>query len=512
MKKKLKIITLAIVSVIIISCSDFNLVREFNFTSRNLKDEGGASKIEKYNVPRSYISLEDLLIDKKPVGSKIVELYRDELQEKSERKYLEAVKYYLNGDLKISRIIFDNLLENLEYFYTDTRVSDSLMLTNFKKEFDDAKLNGNKIDIFDLYETLYSANNTIDEELNGDIDTELKVETKSNKSIQVEQNNSTYLYVKKETAKILSSLGLRSGNKEFVKEVYDSYNAYLGDRLNISEIFVRSQKYKKFISEILAKEKINRLFFYVPAVMTSYYNGRNNGGIWRLENTKSYRKIRNDVGASTAVVVKKIKKHLKKHNAGWVISEIVKERNYSFDNDFTGKDIYNSDFVDFIAQAIIFENSDRHGIKDLTTHGVKKDESKYIVNYYKYVKNPQKYASKVSSKLKKNGKKLKKTSRSFVRVTYKVKRGDNLKKIANLFKVSVRDIKKWNPRDTRKKYLQVGATLLIKARKLESYKARRGDTIGKICAKRKMKHSAFLKINNLRKKVIYKGRSYFVYK
>jgi len=134
-------------------------------------------------------------------------------------------------------------LENLEYFYTDTRVSDSLMLTNFKKEFDDAKLNGNKIDIFDLYETLYSANNTIDEEQNGDVDVELKVETKSNKTIQIEQNNSAYLFVKKETTNILSSLGLRPGNKEFVKEVYDSYNDYLGDRLNISETFVRSQKY-----------------------------------------------------------------------------------------------------------------------------------------------------------------------------------------------------------------------------------------------------------------------------
>ena len=499
-------------SAILFSCSNLNFIRDFSFTSRSQKSGGNKDKIKKESISRSYISLEDLLIDKKPVGSKIVELYRDELQEKSERKYLKAVKYYLNGDLKISRIIFDNLLENLEYFYTDTRVSDSLMLTNFKKEFDDAKLNGNKIDIFDLYETLYSANNTIDEEQNGDVDVELKVETKSNKTIQIEQNNSAYLFVKKETTNILSSLGLRPGNKEFVKEVYDSYNDYLGDRLNISETFVRSQKYKKFICGILAKEKINRLFFYVPAVMTSYYNGRNNGGIWRLENTKSYRKIRNDIGASSAVVVKKIKEHLKKNSAGRVISEIVKERNYGFDNDFTKKDLYNSDFVDFIAQSIILENPDKHGIKDLTKQGAKKNEAKYTTNYYKYVKNPKKYASKVSSKSKKNNKKSRKTSRSFVRITYKVKRGDNLKKIANLFKVSVRDIKKWNPRDTRKKYLQVGSALLIKARKLESYKVRRGDTIGKICGKRKMKHSAFLKINNLRKKVIYKGRSYFVYK
>ncbi|WP_221798524.1 lytic transglycosylase [Oceanobacter mangrovi] len=47
------------------------------------------------------------------------------------------------------------------------------------------------------------------------------------------------------------------------------------------------------------------------------------------------------------------------------------------------------------------------------------------------------------------------------KVTYRVRSGDSLASIGSRFRVSVADIRKWNPNDTRAKYLQPGMSLLL---------------------------------------------------
>lgn len=50
------------------------------------------------------------------------------------------------------------------------------------------------------------------------------------------------------------------------------------------------------------------------------------------------------------------------------------------------------------------------------------------------------------------------------KIVYKVKKGDTLSKIAQKYRVSVADLKKWNPKVARKKYISSGDTLVIYVR------------------------------------------------
>ena len=267
---------------------------------------------------------------------------------------------------------------------------------------------------------------------------------------------------------------------------------------------MRSLNYKNFINKQLKKEKLDNILFYVPAIMTSYYNGRNNGGIWRLENTKEYRRIRGDVGASTARVIKNIKK-IKKKPILNIIATILSNGKYTFDTKDVSKNIYTEDMADFLAMVVILSNPKDHGLKDSQLEN--KKEKDYFASYNKYLKNPKKY---ISSKKKKSSNKS--YSKSYVRLKYKVRKGDNLDKIAKLFKVKISDIKKWNPRTTSRKYLYPGTEIYLRGYKFQYYKARSGDSIDRICKKFKMYTTDFKKINNLRKNTIYKGRRYIVRK
>ncbi|MDO6749571.1 LysM domain-containing protein, partial [Gilvimarinus sp. 1_MG-2023] len=44
---------------------------------------------------------------------------------------------------------------------------------------------------------------------------------------------------------------------------------------------------------------------------------------------------------------------------------------------------------------------------------------------------------------------------------YRVRSGDSLASIASRFRVTIADIRKWNPKDTRNKYLYPGQKLLL---------------------------------------------------
>lgn len=103
-------------------------------------------------------------------------------------------------------------------------------------------------------------------------------------------------------------------------------------------------------------------------------------------------------------------------------------------------------------------------------------------------------------------------------VRYKVKKGDAISEIAELFKVSVAKIKQWNKLKSSRIY--VGRTLKIYTianyvadvnlifSKGESvyYKVRKGDTIGKIALRNKVKISEIKKWNALKNNIIFPGQ------
>ncbi len=109
----------------------------------------------------------------------------------------------------------------------------------------------------------------------------------------------------------------------------------------------------------------------------------------------------------------------------------------------------------------------------------------------------------------------KKTNRSSKLVRYKVKKGDALSEIAERFKVSPSSIRKWNKLKSNRIY--AGRTLKIYTNIKENpslftkgedifYAVKKGDTIGKIAAKNKVKISDIKKWNNLKSNKIIIGQ------
>ncbi|NOR45832.1 MAG: LysM peptidoglycan-binding domain-containing protein [Candidatus Delongbacteria bacterium] len=487
---KNKLIFLIIISLFLSSC-----------ISTTKRAEQTKNEIDNIDI---YLTADELIIEEEHREERIVEIYKDEIQDNCERKFFEVMNYYENGDYEISRVVFSNVLENLEYLYGDKKVSDKVMLQNFWNKFDDDKIKSSGINIFSIYESLFSEDSHLaDGNGNGNGHKELVVE-KAAETIKVKQNNKSFVYLEDKVKLILSKRKLKA-KKDFIKDVYDSYNDYLADRVGIKEIYMRSLNYKNFINKQLSKEKLDNILFYVPAIMTSYYNGRNNGGIWRVENLKIYRKIRGDVGASTAMVIRNVKKLSKKKSILQVIATILSNGKYGLNQKEVVKNIYTEDMADFLAMVVILSNPRDHGLKD--SQLTNKKEKDYFASYNKYLKNPKKYvSSKKSSSSKSN------YSKSYIRIKYKVRKNDHLDKIAKLFKVKISDIKKWNPRSTSRKYLYPGTEIYLRGYKFQHYKARSGDSIDRICRKFKMYTTDFKKINNLSKNTIYKGRRYIVRK
>jgi len=499
---KFKALLLTLTATMLISCN-----------TAHMKSPSTSSPSADSSAFESLVNLDDILIHSKSGDAKVVEVYRTDIQEKGERKYLEAVKAYHDGDLKISRLNFDQLLEHLEYFYGDEKLSDSLMLINFMEESDSDKLEGDDKDIFKLYTALYSEENGEEPE------TELQIQESKSEPVKSSSDSKIAEQVRVDVRAFLASRGIKSVDDSFLKDVSDAFEEYAADRTRTREIILRAAKYESFVKATLKNEGLDPYFFYIPAVMTTYYNEKNNGGIWGLDNTRSWRKIRNDVGASTALIVNMLKQQVKKTTPILVMSEIVKERNYGFNNDFNVGQLYNSDFAGFLAIAMILENPARYGFNDLA-EAVSKEEE-FDTSYKSFVQNPDAYIAEKqkavaepakATKTKENKEKKEKKKKEQTKLKYTVQKGDNLQKVASLFKVDADDIANQNPKSVKKQKLFAGSVLIIKTSAVDSYQAKSGDNMSEICKKFNMSQSEFMDLNNLDAKKVFKGRRYYVYK
>lgn len=450
---------------------------------------------------QSLISLEELLLDDLPVKIEIIEVSKDNVYEKCEKVLSEILVYYNNGDLQNARILFDILIDQLELLHLEEKVSDRKMLTDFSAHRN-RKMNNsfNDNSLTDIYENLYSEDFNLAQNKNDKTLIE-SVDRKTN----VKQNNKEYLYLKGKIDAIYTDYKIDKPNEPFVKQVYEAYDDYLEDRISLKEIYFRYKKYDEFLSRTLKKENLPEVFKYIPGIMTTYYIGKNNGGIWRISNDRSIRKIRDDIGASTAYVVKLLKSNSKKNSPLTQIAAIVTKREYNLKNqDLKFADFQSSEFARFLALSVILMNPKDHKLSlpgKLTTH-----TSQYVKSYNSYMENPAKYVSSKPSR--------KKTSYSSKSITIKyiIQPGDYLSKVAKLFRCKISDIKRWNPRSTRNNKLYRGTPLYIKSSRLMKYKASSGDHLSKICSKFNMNQSNFMKINNLKSKKIYRNRTYIVFR
>jgi LysM repeat protein len=450
------------------------------------------------------LTADNLLIAEDFGDSRIVEIYKDEILDNSERKFLDLLNYYQNGELLAAKLQFDNLLETLEYLYGDNKVSDRVMLENFWDEFSNQSVK-RSANIFEIYNSLFSDENLFEKET-GPV--ELVIEQDA-QPVEIKQNNDAYIYIEGKTRDLFGRFGSKPSD-EFIKTVYDYYINNLSDRVGIRETFIRSQKYTNFIRVKLKENGLDEIFTYLPAAKTAFYEGSRNGSIWRLENTKDYRNIRNNIGASTAEVIRRIKALKSGSNEMFIIASILEEGKYGISRSDLVKDVYTDDLAGFISFAVILGNPSDHDLK--TADIENSDEKSYFSSYEDYVKDPRKFAKAKSSSKSTTRTSTQKSRTSFIRINYKVKRGDNLDKIANLFGVTVAQLKQWNPKDTSKKYLYPGMTLYVRGDNFQYYTARSGDSIGKIASRYKMTVSEFKQINELRSNTIYKGRKYIVKK
>lgn len=92
--------------------------------------------------------------------------------------------------------------------------------------------------------------------------------------------------------------------------------------------------------------------------------------------------------------------------------------------------------------------------------------------------------------------------------TYRVRRGDNLSRIAEKFNVGLSELKRAN-NIRRSNFIKVGQRLSIPGSGVQyaSYKVRRGDNLYSIARKNHTSISRILKLNNLRTRTIYPGQT-----
>jgi LysM repeat protein len=449
---------------------------------------------------------EEVIIPENNEPGKIVEIYKDDILNNCERKFLEMLKYYNSGELRPAKLLFDNILESLEYLYGDRKVPDTEMLERFWSEFSDRELAQN-LSITDIYRNLYYENKQPEAD-------ELVIEQTGSEAFAAGTalNNSEFLYVEDKLNALLSGSKTKP-DPDFTRKVHESYSENLNDRIRLKEIYIRAVKYSDFIKEKLAANGLDPVYFFLPSVNTAYYEGRNNGSVWGLEKSKNYcERARNSTGASTAIVISLLKEHKKKYGDLKTISSIVETGRYDLDSsDITG-DVYSDNAANFFAMAILLGNPEDH---ELSADASKAGEDTYSKDYADYLKDKNKFCSvKNVSKKKPSAKPVSesKGSGAFIRINYKVKKGDNLQKIADIFGVTVNQIKEWNPKDAGKKFLSPGANLFIRGDNFQYYTALSGDSVGKISSKFKMSDSDFKKINELRSNTIIKGRKYIVKK
>ena len=117
-------------------------------------------------------------------------------------------------------------------------------------------------------------------------------------------------------------------------------------------------------------------------------------------------------------------------------------------------------------------------------------------------------AGELSSSTIASYKKSKSKNKPRKKVIYKVRKGDNLQKIAKKYGTSVKNIKKWN--NLKKDTIYVGQKLKVKATSApkkstskkssrpQSYTIKKGDNLQKIATRYRVKVSDLLRWNNLK--------------
>jgi LysM repeat protein len=452
------------------------------------------------------LEADEIIIPLDSEAGKIVEIYRGDILNNCERKFLDLLQFYRTGELTSAKLIFDSLLETLEYLYGDQKVPDTVMLEQFWKEFSDRNL-AESVNIGDIYRDLYYEKKSIEPD-------ELVIEQSGSgpKTEEVSRNNAEFIYVSERLKEIMTSFNA-ANESGFTDKVYENYISNLNDRIRIKEIYIRSLEYSDFIKKKLRDNGLNAIYFYLPSVNTAYYEGRNNGSVWGLERSKNYcERARNNSGASTAIVTEIIKDLKKKYGDLKTLAALAETGRYNLDSSDIADEVLTDNFANFLSLAILLENPSDHELES-SDHSPK--DNSFDTDFAAYRKDKNKFCSvKTVSQKKQTAKPLpeSKGSGSFIRINYKVKKGDNLQKIADVFGVTVNQIKEWNPKDAGKKVLSPGVNLFIRGDKFQYYTARSGDSVGKIASKFKMSESDFKKINELKSNTIIKGRKYIVKK
>lgn len=481
----MKLILILTTALILFSCANSGLV------SYNGKNKVPKHKEEISDL--SYVTLSELLINSSgDRGDGVVKVEKEQILSRCENRYQELLEYYSDGKLESSRLIFDHIIDNLEYLYPDERLSDSILIRDFVKNIYNPKLK-NSEQIFKIYNSLYNIKES----------SELVIETKGKSSNFSSSESSTFLKYQVET--IFGDK--RLDNEEFLREVKVHYLEIIDDLFSLKETYLRYKRYDSFLSSKFSKENLPSYYKFIPSVLSAFYNNKKSGGIWKLERSGNLG-MRDDIGASTAAFITRVKKVKSRDDFG-VISTILEDGGTRFKNGVKSFDLNSSTFAEFVAYSVLFSNPEKIGVE---ATNIGDDNKKWEKSYTAYNKNPSKFKkSAKKSRVKSKGKSYKKGT-SYLSMKYRIRKGDSLAKIAKLYKTDVASLKRWNPRTTSKKYLPVGGTLYLRGYEFTRYKARNGDYMGKICKKFGMKQSEFKKINNLRSNKILKGKKYYVYK
>ncbi|MBN2856949.1 MAG: hypothetical protein JXN63_00970, partial [Candidatus Delongbacteria bacterium] len=142
----------------------------------------------------------DIIITEDPGDSRIIEIYKDEVLDNCERRFIDMTGYYRNGELLAAKLLFDNILESLEYLYGDRKVSDTEMLKDFWSEFSDQNIKNSGVDIFAIYNSLY-----LDESLFAKEEPSNELVIEKTEAQVIKQNNPGFLYVEEKVRELFSA-------------------------------------------------------------------------------------------------------------------------------------------------------------------------------------------------------------------------------------------------------------------------------------------------------------------
>ncbi|PIE80159.1 MAG: hypothetical protein CSA15_02050, partial [Candidatus Delongbacteria bacterium] len=212
----------------------------------------------------SYVTLSELMVDAgSGSNNEVVKIEKEQILNRCESRYLEMLEYYSNGELRSAKLLFDIIIENLEYLYPEERLSDSLMILDLSRNSYNPHLRDSD-EMFKIYNSLYRSFPT----------KQLVIETRdAEKSDETGELNR---YIEDKIKRIYKDRRLR--NKQFISSVAVHYTELKYDLFNLKEVFLRYSKYESFLKDILKLESLPEYYSFIPSVLSAYYNNKNSGG------------------------------------------------------------------------------------------------------------------------------------------------------------------------------------------------------------------------------------------